>query len=446
MRDSYTLIIPTYNRSKSLERLLGYLSAQNADFLVDVLDSSRPDEREANRRTIANSSLKCRHIEYPEKTHPFDKFREGIASVTTPLCALCADDDIPIMSGTRASVDFLLRNPDYGVAHGYYFQFAESPREIRLANFTYYTPSMDMDQPLARVHALMRHYQALTYGTYRTEVLQKVFDGVRPVSSILARELLSSVLAVVYGKVARLPVIYHGRSLGPSATYQNWHPLEWLLRDGKGLFGEYSLYRELLAEAVLAQASNDYSTEEAYRVIDIIHMQYLVRHIPEHALDHMVLEILRGATPEEVFRSPTVAMGLVHAADHYVPLGSQDANVSPARAPLHGKHTGDVVAMPARSGNVRQNLVRRLDQHTPGLAARLRKVKTYVEGSRTQAVLAEPAEAVAAGVEQLQSSIKTPVREYKLAPAFISPPDAFAVEIDNAAKLQLVAALDDYSN
>lgn len=444
MRQSYTLVIPTYNRSNSLERLLRYLRSQQADFAIHVLDSSRPDEREANRRAIAGSGLDCEHVEYPEETHPFDKFREGISAVTTPLCALCADDDIPVVPGTRASVDFLLRNSDYGTAHGYYFQFAAKPREMRLANFTYYTPSIDMDEPLARIHALMRHYQALTYGTYRTEVLANVFDSVRPVGSILARELLSSALAAAQGKVARLPVIYHGRSLGPSASYQNWHPLEWLLRDGKGMFDEYASYRELLARAVLAESSNSYSKEDTCRIIDMIHMQYLVRHLPEHAFDHMILESLRGTSPDEIFRSPPVSMGLLRAANHFVPLDQDAKNAKPPSVRVSG--SADNLPAATRSKTTRAHVVRALDRHTPVLASQLRRIKSYVDGARTPAPEVVSAPTAHQAASRLSVEMNTAVRRYRLAPAFLSPPGEFAIEIDDDAKLRLVASLDDYAD
>ena len=247
----YTLIIPTFNRDDSLSRLLKYLEAQNFPYPIHVLDSSVEEIRETNRELIESVQLECRQVVFSEDTHPFDKFRDGVAEVETELCGLCADDDVILVDGLRESIEFLLANPDYSVAHGYYFQFLYEPKEIFVSTITYYTPSYTNDEPLERLQALMRHYQALTYGTYRSEVLLKVFDNVRPVTSILGRELLSSALAAVYGKVARLPNLFYGRSLGPSASYSCWHPLEWVINDPTDLFSSYKLYRDILLSQTL---------------------------------------------------------------------------------------------------------------------------------------------------------------------------------------------------
>jgi glycosyltransferase domain-containing protein len=418
MRDSYTLIIPTYNRPESLGRLLRYLRSQGAQFQIRILDSSRPAERAANRAAIASVGLRCVHAEYPEDMHPFDKFREGIASTETPICSLCADDDVPILSGVIPSVKWLVDHKDYSAAHGYYFQFGLNGRELRLANFTYYTPSMTEKEPLSRLHHLMRHYQALTYATYRTEILLKIFKIVRPVESILARELLSSALAVVMGKVARVPVIYHGRSLGPSSSYQNWHPLEWLLTDAQGLFGEYLSYRELLLRAVLEQGSNTRSAADAGRLLDLIHMQYLSRHMPDEAFDYMIEETLRGTAARDVFRSHAVSMGLIHAANRFVAVGAQG---QPPRRPATAA------------------LAAAVDRAAPGLARRLRSA--LGRGRHSPPAPEAPAAQPSPPADVV---LNTGIRDYRLTPAFVSPPSEYGVAIEEDARSHLVNALDAY--
>ena len=479
----YTLIIPTFNRPESIERLLRYLVAQNVDFPVRVLDSSRQRVRKLNRKLIASLPLTCEYVEFPEDTHPFDKFREGIEGVKTPLCGLCADDDLPIVEGLRASFDFLEKNPDYTVAHGYYFQFALDENQMQITTITYYTPDYDMDEPLARLHALMRHYQALTYGTYRQETLLKIFNMVRPVESILARELLSSALAVVYGKIARIPVLFAGRNLGPSSSYKNWHPLEWLIGDPEGLFKEYVFYRNLILNETLASSHNGYDKVAAQAIIDLIHMQYLARHMPDESFDHIVMQSLDKIDATQIFTSHPVMMGLVNAAADYSPLPgtktrrentptsvpapiNDEVQTAPEEPDICGtpdipnRHsTPEMPEAPQKIG-LRARFYRRavgilvgLEPIAPRLVSRLRTAKRriYAQSASENIVPQQPAvvevEPVPIPVEPapLQPvTFDTDTRRYVLAPDFVDPPESFDIQLDKGSTKRLIQSLDFY--
>lgn len=447
--ENYTLVIPTYNRAESLARLLRYVASDQIDFRVRVLDSSRPEVREANRKTIAALPISCDYIEFPETTHPFDKFRQGVNGVTTPLCGLCADDDVLIIEGLNASIKFLLENKEYSVAHGYYFQFSFSIPQIDIENITYYTPSYAAADPLDRLHSLMRHYQALTYGTYRTEVLSRIFDLIQPVKSILGRELLSSALAAVHGKVARLPVIFHGRNLGPSSSYTNWHPLEWLIRDPSGLFGDYVLYRDIILGEILRFSSNGRDLEDAKKIIDLIHTQYFVRHAPDGCFDYMISEALRGTDPAAIFGSPIVTHGLIQAASEFQAL--EGDGIRPQATSIFGSRGAALpVLSGAEVGRIRRysdRLGTYLDHHAPAFAARLRRAKRALGAYRVPRALATrpPSSAgEAASIEVRPQHVNTDRRSYVMAPAFLQPDPAFGVDLEPGATDRLLSALDRY--
>jgi glycosyltransferase domain-containing protein len=425
MRDLFTLVIPTYNRSQCLGRLVRYLETNEAKFRIRVLDSSRDLERRENQRIVKASSLSYEYVEFDQATHPFDKFRAGVMGATTPFCCLCADDDVLLPDGLVASVRFLEANPDYAVAHGYYFQFTVDDAELRLSTINYYTPSYDEADPIARVHALMRHYQALTYGVYRTDVLQRVFTTVTPVTSLLARELLSSALAAVEGRVARLPMLYHGRNLGPSSGHVNWHPLEWLIRDPKGLFREYTGYRELLANAVQSRPGETRSREEIERLLDLIHMQYLVRHAPDETFDFIVRESLVGRSADAIFATHAVGVALWQAAEEYAPLGELKRRppTSPGRLPSIA-----YAAWPVR-------LARAVDRISPRLGLRLRETGKRIFNIKP------PMPDMTEGQPR---NVRSPVRAYEILPAFSNPPTRFGVNIGENDVTRLIATLDAY--
>jgi glycosyltransferase domain-containing protein len=284
----FSLIVPTYDRPRDLARLLAFLDRRQVPWRVLVLDSSHAPEREQNRAMLAHLRLHAEYCEYPVETHPFDKFRDGIDRVETQFCALCADDDVVLPSGSSACVEALRADPEAAVAQGYFFQFIEHPDgRFDLANVLYFAPSILDRTPLARVARQFEQYQATTYGHYRTAVLRNAFHAIKSVESLLARELLTSALSAVAGKVVRVPRFSNGRSMGPSASYDHWHPLEWFAKDADGLFAEYRSYRTVLRAAIAARPDNIHDGCEIGRILDLVHLRYLVKHAPPQAVGFM---------------------------------------------------------------------------------------------------------------------------------------------------------------
>ena len=311
----FTLVIPTYNRPKPLAALLGYLRAARTPCRILVLDSSQPQPRAATRRVVEATNLNLHYVEFPSETHPFDKFREGVHKVTTEFCALCADDDLVVLDGVRRCLDALRSNPQASVAQGYSFSFlCQRNGDVDLGNILYFSSTIDDATPLARLAKLFARYQAATYGNYRTAVLQRIFDTLKPMTSILGRELLGSALAAVEGQMIRVPCFSHGRSMDASESYEHWHPLEWFAKEPDGLFAEYSRYRELIAQAVLGRPDNTLDAAAVRRILDVIHLRYMVKHAPEGALSFIAEQKMSGVPFEEYWARPEIHHPLYEAA------------------------------------------------------------------------------------------------------------------------------------
>jgi glycosyltransferase domain-containing protein len=311
----FTLVIPTYNRPKQLATLLTYLGAARSPCRILVLDSSQPQSRLATRTVVESANLRLDYVEFQSDTHPFDKFREGVHKVTTEFCALCADDDLIVPDGVQRCVDALRSTPQASVAQGLSFSFLCDPDgDMDLANVLYFSSTIDDATPLARVAKLFACYQAATYGTYRTPVLQGILDTLVPVRSILARELLGSALASIEGHMIRVTCFSHGRSMDTSESYEHWHPLEWFAKDSQGLFSEYHQYRELLVQAVLKRPDNPLDTAAVQRVFDLIHLRYMVKHAPESALAFIAEQEMHGVPFKEYWPRPEIHYPLYEAA------------------------------------------------------------------------------------------------------------------------------------
>jgi glycosyltransferase domain-containing protein len=311
----FTLVIPTYNRPKQLAALLAYLGATGSDYRILILDSSEAKPRVANRKLAESAKLKLDYIEFPSETHPFNKFKEGVDKVATQFCALCADDDLVVPDGVKRCLEALRSNPQASVAQGYSFSFlCHADGTMDLGNILYFSSTIDDATPLERVAKLFTRYQAATYGNYRTPILQRIFDTLKPMTSILARELLGTALAAVGGEMIRVPCFSHGRSMDSSESYEHWHPLEWFANDPQGLFWEYRHYRELITQAVLKRPDNSHDAAAVRRVLDLIHLRYMAKHAPDGALAFMTEQKMLGVPFEAYWPRPEIHQPLYEAA------------------------------------------------------------------------------------------------------------------------------------
>ncbi len=312
----YTLIIPTYNRPQELELLVQFLQRQGADFPVVVLDSSAPAERSRNRSLLEGAGSNFAYEEYEESTHPFDKFRDGLRHVRTPFCQFCADDDLILVDGVRRCVDRLAHDDGLVAAHGLCFVFQDQGGKVmEIPRLLYYTPDNLHPDPVVRLRDLFRHYQALFYAVYRREVLEHIFTRALEVQSLLARELLSGALTVVQGGVARIQAFSHGRGTTPSNPYRHWHPFELLIRSPESLFEEYIPYRDILVDDLSRKLGLPSADTDLKRRVDLIHMLYLARHMPEGTLDFAVERVLAGDDFETIWSSDEILVPLQRAAE-----------------------------------------------------------------------------------------------------------------------------------
>jgi hypothetical protein len=228
---------------------------------------------------------------------------------------LCADDDLVVLDGVKRCLDALRCNPQASVAQGYSFSFlCQADGNMDLGNILYFSSTIDDPTPLARIAKLFARYQAATYGNYRTPVLQRIFDTLKPMSSILARELLGSALAAIEGQMIRVACFSHGRSMDASESYEHWHPLEWFAKDPQGLFSEYRSYRELMAQAVLKRPDNTLDAAAVRRILDLIHLRYMVKHAPDGALAFITEQKRLGVPFEGYWPRPEIHQPLYEAA------------------------------------------------------------------------------------------------------------------------------------
>lgn len=301
LAEQFTLIVPTYNRPADLARLLTYLARMGTAFPVLVLDSSESAAQQANRDAVAGSGLDIRYETFDGLVSPWEKFWRGSELVRTPYCSLCADDDLVLPASLGPIVQHLETHPDFSVAHGWYFTFYNTSH-VGITASVYRGASLDQDDPVARLLALFRNYEAVTYGVYRTPVMQSVLRDVQGVGSLLGRELLGGALAVAMGKVARLPVFYYGRSLAPSQSYHHWHPLDFLISAPDGMYRDYAAYRGILINRLKSIGYEKYPDPELLTLIDLIHFRYLSDYVKPRVMEYLAEQVMARKPKPEIMQ------------------------------------------------------------------------------------------------------------------------------------------------
>jgi glycosyltransferase domain-containing protein len=262
-----------------------------------ILDSSNADVQASNSSTLPHQ---VEHIRFDPSIDVFSKLEQGIAMVKTPYCSFCADDDILFVDSVRDCTRFLETHPDYAAAHGYYFNFQFGDR-IVISSVVYWSNTLIDDLPLGRLVALMKHYEAVFYATYRTEVLRGIFSLVHGVDAVLCKELILGVATVLRGKVYRLPHFYYGRSTDASHPWQHWHPHEILAKSPEVLLSDYLRYRQTLVN--YWQSINGELGSQQLRVFDLAHLRYFQNFLAPDILDFIIDRSLTGENGDSIAKA-----------------------------------------------------------------------------------------------------------------------------------------------
>ncbi len=307
--DSYTLLIPTYNRPDLLARLLRYLGHSAFPHPIQVLDSSGEVALARNAATCAASGLRIRHRTFPGDIAVDRKWLEGIREVETPYVSYCADDDFVLAEALANCLRFLEAHPDHIACHGHYINF-QAPGQYRTE---YSGPSQAGATALQRLWQWMRNYEAITYAVFRTETYRYALEAnVNLVFENMYKELLVGALPLVDGKVHRLDQVYYARNGGSGDAESNrrkWHPLVYLLDDSEELFREFHRYREAILTRLRAREGG-FDEARAVHHLNLIHCVYFVYSLDLNQVEQAITRELgadmgafAGSAPGDIGRT-----------------------------------------------------------------------------------------------------------------------------------------------
>jgi len=290
-----TVVVPTKNRPRSVSALLRFFRDCGLRHPIVVADTS--DEGQALQVRSACKGI-ARYCSFDQALRLADKLAELLAPIETPFVAIAPDDDICMPHAIDAALKFLEHNPDYVAAHGYMLQFCFEGTDWDIHHVGGFTPSITEGDQLQRHYHLMRRYQPFYWAVFRTEVLVAAVKAARAMKGIVFRELTLMNTAILYGKIARLPLIYNFRGSEPSLTppTEN-HPFRWFLHQSPSFFSGYGTYRDALAQSMRARAIAPRPGVQLEHLLDLIHATWLGREIDLGVLNHVTQCLLGGTLP-----------------------------------------------------------------------------------------------------------------------------------------------------
>lgn len=260
-----TVVIPTYNRPKYLERSLEYWA--RSLIKVIVVDGS-PYKY--------SGDIPCNVSYYHDSNVNIGRrWANGLHKVQTPFSVLCADDDFLSLSGIEACLDFLRSNSDYASAQGVGVRFQVDNKMnifVEISNSLMVGHDINGSTALERLNQLFIDYIEQTYSICRTPILQMSLDTCIDQTNPHYIEHSTIFVPSVFGKHKVLPVLYSAREeIQGSARGSFELPRFEILKSCNKV--TYELWRESIVK-IYAEEVN-VSLDSAFEVFDRNFTQYL---------------------------------------------------------------------------------------------------------------------------------------------------------------------------
>jgi glycosyltransferase domain-containing protein len=203
------VVIPTFNRSYKLRRVLEFYASYTPDFSVVVLDGSDdPAHQSVNAVTAQRFSSFVRRLALPEERNVVHRLLRFLETTEEEVIAIGNDEDAFFPEFLQMAFNHLRANPDYATATGRYVTAARPLLGIRRISFwtdTFLGMDVDQDEAALRVLQFQRFNSAgvppMFWSVRRKEVFVRSMRLGARLDYAGAQELMDQINTCVMGKV-----------------------------------------------------------------------------------------------------------------------------------------------------------------------------------------------------------------------------------------------------
>ena len=208
MNKLLTILIPTKNRYKLLNRTLSYYAKTNTIFKIIVADSS-DNEYGNNTKIICekyNTNLNIDYLRFPADIEPYNKNYMSLSDVSTPYVLCIGDDDFPLNSSIELILSKLEKDKSIAAAFGdrvaitQIFEKKFGKKWVKTYP-NYSGISITSNNPLDRIKRLpIPNWQQYPNSIYKTNVLKKACGAVSKLKHTQYSEFFYFSMVVAHGK------------------------------------------------------------------------------------------------------------------------------------------------------------------------------------------------------------------------------------------------------
>jgi len=206
-----TLLIPTKNRTKFLNRVLKYYSKINFSGIIAIGDSSTGEDLDNNRKLIESNknSINLIYKNYPNKGL-CQTSHELLKDVTTKFVAEVHDDNFVIPDSINQCIAFLNNNPDYSAARGLGISIKtknDVPHGKLIKCVKKQQPSSENETASERLQDLYGDYSDIHYAVHRTEIYREVLRNSH-IGDNNFFHIMTTAITFILGKVKKLDTLH----------------------------------------------------------------------------------------------------------------------------------------------------------------------------------------------------------------------------------------------
>lgn len=227
MAPGLSIIVPTYNRPKELNRLMQFLESVGNDFPILILDGSSDENKLDNKRIVKRFPSASYHS-FPPDLHLGLRLREGLSLVNTACVVICPDDDFVFPDCLSHCTRFLQEHSDYSAVTGRVSALAYTSRVPVLSRGFRIIDALPNAYDLGHESFLRRmlHLIGLTfagcpplfYAVKRTGQTREAFALLRDGMKYSSMELLINAATLLQGKAGVLPTLFGLRDYSSETT------------------------------------------------------------------------------------------------------------------------------------------------------------------------------------------------------------------------------------
>jgi glycosyltransferase domain-containing protein len=220
-KNEITIIIPTHNRHKYLNRILDYYKGENFNILI--ADSS-------NDKYTQKVSGKTKYYHYPCMDYCQKMFLIS-QKIKTKYSVLCADDDFIIPNSIRLCILFLNQNQNYGSCQGHmiYFKCKNKKIKFRPSYTLSYGNNFKIDNKNweSRLIKVIDLQPVIFYSVFKTEIIKKNFNMLNNLNikyEFGTYGLIEDgfrILSILQFHHKILPILYYIRELNKNSSTEN---------------------------------------------------------------------------------------------------------------------------------------------------------------------------------------------------------------------------------